>query len=700
MLVTIIIVLVSATVGALLAYWTNHSLWPKWENRKWELQRKQLNEMIAIGVPQEEVLRLATPIMARIVPHDIPEYRTLAEEFCHKKTLWMVVAAAFGIIGIYAAITVGLRPVRPPNLLLGLAVIATMYSGWQAVETSDKHSKYSKRLHELQQAEIRTTELKKSREEHEQWKAIAARPKEKPLLSKAEEHSRWSEVKRLSDEERTHHIWMPGVSGQGKSMFMLRLAINDICQGLDFKPETPSEDLAELRHACRDPKRGVTIIDPAGDLVSKIIHWIPPERAADTIYIDLKNPVPIDFLGWSNPEEKETIVADILALFNTFSERTGSHVGKVMESVLIPLLYTLLDAKDVSFLDIHDFLQHDLRREEILSQPSISPELKLRWRRMKLSPQDTLPIIRTLTPLIWNPSLRTIFGSRNPALKISDVFFKKKILLVNLKGSQKENRTIVSALIIAKLLQAALSQADNEDESTRTFHMLYVDEFPECQVSSDFKTILSQARKYKLCLTLANQWFDQINDDIFQGLLGVGNMFLFRLQSNDANRFAHSGLRSWQKDKVDALKERGVSRAGIPSDMFMSEQDVLKDFDVLELTRLEKFHAIHRKPTEPIRRVLTGTWQELGESPISHADFIKKRTLELYGCKSVQNPDNSGNAKPEPQPTTSPTPHDAGSASGSSEPFRPPEQGPGSANPKKGAEPKRHQNDKPEPEAT
>jgi hypothetical protein len=434
-------------------------------------------------------------------------------------------------------------------------------------------------------------------------------------------------IEELPDSKRPFHVWMPGVPGQGKSTLMLSMARYDMFYGLEHFHGPVEKDLAEFMAR---PKRGVTVIDPAGDLVNKLIHWVPPERVGDTIYFDFDHPVPIDFLSCETERQKETIVANIRALFETFSERTGSQVGTVIESVLTPLVYTLLDAKDVSFLDIHHFLTNEQRRAEILSQPSIRPELKEHWRNARLTAQETAPIVRRMAPLVWNPSLQTIFGHRNARLKISDVLYGKKILLVNLAGGERENVKIVASLIIAKLQQAVFSQPPPESE--RIYHALYADEFQTYQVSSDFTEMLSQARKFRLCLTLANQWFDQITEDIFNGLLGIQNWYMFQLQFKDANLFKQAGLRVREKElyeREDAFTQ--ALRRHLPGESFTSVREVVKPFDVTELTYLKQFTAIHRKATDPVKRVVTPRWDQIGESPLSHADLIKKLTLETYG---------------------------------------------------------------------
>ena len=122
----------------------------------------------------------------------------------------------------------------------------------------------------------------------------------------------------LSMEERSHHVWIPGVSGSGKTTLMQWMAIHDIYDGITLmNPETKQTSvLSEMGETkLTGKKKGVTIIDPAGDLVSRLLPWIPPERVPDTIYLDLNHPVPVDFLSCENPSQKRTVVANILSLF-------------------------------------------------------------------------------------------------------------------------------------------------------------------------------------------------------------------------------------------------------------------------------------------------------------------------------------------------------------------------------------------------
>ena len=205
----------------------------------------------------------------------------------------------------------------------------------------------------------------------------------------------------IPDHLRTRHVYIAGATQHGKSTLIERLALADIEHG-----------------------HGICLLDPKGDLVKSIIHKIPRHRADDTILLEAANPVPIDFMGWETEQEKQTLAADIFQTFLQFSTMT---TGDQWLSVLRAVIYTLLDAKGCSFLDINAILVNDAKREQILSRvtdPDILDYWKLEYPALKKdAPQ---PIITRMKQFIFTPPLKTLLGTSKAKLNIFRVHGNQK----------------------------------------------------------------------------------------------------------------------------------------------------------------------------------------------------------------------------------------------------------------------------------
>jgi hypothetical protein len=284
---------------------------------------------------------------------------------------------------------------------------------------------------------------------------------------------------------RDRHIFIPGMTGHGKSTLIHAMAYQDIKNGA-----------------------GVCVIDPKGDLVKQLRHWIPKERVADTVYLDLDTPIPLDFMSYSSPDAKEALVGDLKYIL-TRGEST-EH-APLMNAILEDLIYTLLGANEnpniplerkATFIDIYDFLENEERRAEILRYVT-NPRLKRRWDKDLPNPKDRRPVISRMTPFVNSKSLSTILGTPNPKLNIADFMNNRKIVLVDL-GGVGESKMLYGSLLISRIQQAAFGR-HNIPKEKRVPFFLYVDEFENFQTSS-FHKIISQARGYKLCLTVGCQW--------------------------------------------------------------------------------------------------------------------------------------------------------------------------------------------------
>ena len=377
----------------------------------------------------------------------------------------------------------------------------------------------------------------------------------------------------IPDHLRSRHVYIAGATQHGKSTLIERLALVD----------------AENGH-------GLCILDPKGDLIKSILHKIPRHRTDDTILLEAANPVPIDFMEWETEQERQTLAADIFQTFLQFSTMTA---GDQWLSVLRAVIYTLLDARGCSFLDINTILVNDRKRDEILSRvknPDILDYWKLEYPGLKKDAAQ--PIITRMKQFTFTPPLKTLLGTSKAKLDIFACMEARKILLVDLTGAGKANGNLIGQLLVSKIQQSAFRREKQPRERRIPFH-LYADEFQNFQTSA-FDIILSEAGGYKLCLTLANQGLYQlepkIKDAIFSNVTGA--WIVFHIDEKDVAEFKLKSLPLDSRQLASLPPHTAFIKVGTDSP------------------------AIIRTPPP------------LSTPNASYADYIRTRTLERYGSRA------------------------------------------------------------------
>ena len=328
---------------------------------------------------------------------------------------------------------------------------------------------------------------------------------------------------RITDEDRRRHLYVIGQTGVGKSNLITHLAEQDIVSG-----------------------RGVAMIDPHGDLVDSVLNLIPPERADDVVVFDpgdIERPIALNMLEYdpARPEEKTFIVNEMQEIFNKLfpPETMGPMFEQYMRNALLLLMEdrtqpgTLMEVPRV-------FTDAAWRREKLLriSNPAVIDfwEKEAAKTTGEHSIANMAPYITSkFNNFIANDYVRPIIAQVKSAFRFRKVMDEGKILLVNLsKGKIGDiNAGLLGMVIVGKLLMAALSRVDVEQEQRKDFN-LYVDEFQNFTTDS-IAVILSEARKYRLNLTIAHQFIGQLTEKIRDAVFGnVGSMAVFRVGVQDA----------------------------------------------------------------------------------------------------------------------------------------------------------------------
>ncbi|MFA5942072.1 MAG: DUF87 domain-containing protein [Candidatus Paceibacterota bacterium] len=333
----------------------------------------------------------------------------------------------------------------------------------------------------------------------------------------------------LDPEDRLRHLYIIGQTGTGKTGLMKSMIMQDIKAG-----------------------EGCCFIDPHGSDILDILAAVPPERYKDVIYFDpadLSRPFGLNFLEYdlSRPEQKTFIVNELLAIFHRLYGDVPESMGPAFEQYFRNA--TLLVMEDPTsgstMMDIARVLASKEFREQKLAK-CMNPIVRQFWTEIATKAggdaalENIVPYITNkFDDFTANDFIRPIVGQQQSSFNFREVMDTKKILLINLsKGRLGErNANLLGLIVVGKLFMAALSRADNPRTPYPPFY-LYIDEFQNVTTDS-IPGILSEARKYKLALTVAHQFLSQIEEKTRDAVFGnVGNMAVFRVGEEDAEFFA------------------------------------------------------------------------------------------------------------------------------------------------------------------
>jgi hypothetical protein len=316
--------------------------------------------------------------------------------------------------------------------------------------------------------------------------------------------------------DRGRHMYVIGQTGVGKSGMLELLTISDI-----YSPY------------------GFAVIDPHGDYALSILKRIPEHRLKDVVYF---NPADVDFPIAFNPME----VNDATLKTHTASELIGvlkrmfESWGPRLEYILRYSLLALLDYPGATMLDITRILTEKKFREEVLSYVQ-DPVVKNFWTvefaswNDKFAAEAVAPVLNKVGAFTANPIVRNIIGQPKSSFNIRKIMDERKILIVNLSRGLigEDNASLLGALLVTKIQMGAMSRADIAQQDRIPFY-LYVDEFQNFATDS-FAVILSEARKYALNLTVANQYIAQMSLGVRDAVFGnVGSIVSFRTSADDA----------------------------------------------------------------------------------------------------------------------------------------------------------------------
>lgn len=328
---------------------------------------------------------------------------------------------------------------------------------------------------------------------------------------------------KLSVNDRRRHMYVIGASGMGKSVFLKNIAYQDMIEG-----------------------KGFCFIDPHGDVTEELLSMVPEDRIDDVIYFDpsdMEFPIGMNMLEAKTPEEKDFIVQEgINMLYSLYDPgHTGIFGPRGEQMFRNAALLLMSDPKGATFLDIPSpFINKDLVVDKL--KYVTDRDLFDYWTKEFPASQKSNDAGEVITwfaskwsPFKQNTMMKRVLGQIKSGFNIREIMDQQKILLVNLsKGKLGElNSKLLGMIFVMKFQTAAMSRVDTPEHDRKDF-CLFVDEFQNFSTES-FESILSEARKFRLNLIVANQFMTQLTDKIREGVLGnVGTIVAGRVGVTDA----------------------------------------------------------------------------------------------------------------------------------------------------------------------
>ncbi len=317
--------------------------------------------------------------------------------------------------------------------------------------------------------------------------------------------------------DRRRHLYVIGKSGVGKSKLLELLIRQDI--GYEY---------------------GLCLMDPHGDVIDAILDFIPEDRIKDVVIIDptdLDHPASFNPLQNIDPSFKHQLAQ---GLIEVMEKQFGANWTPRLEHVFRFTVLALLDYPHATMRGMISMLTDRNYRQKVVEY--IDDDMVKRFWAIefadwseKFDTDAIIPLVNKLGQFLSDPLLRNIFGQRENKINLEELMNQKKIILINLSKGRlgEENASFLGAMFITKIKQAGMARAAIPQKDRHDFY-LYVDEFHNL-VTETFENILSEARKYGLCLTVAHQYMGQLMPRVQMAVLGnVGSIIIFRVGGEDA----------------------------------------------------------------------------------------------------------------------------------------------------------------------
>ncbi len=324
----------------------------------------------------------------------------------------------------------------------------------------------------------------------------------------------------IKAKDRTKHVYVIGKTGMGKSTLLENMAVQDIKNG-----------------------EGLAFIDPHGKTAELLLEYVPEHRIKDVVYFapfDVDYPISFNVLESVDPDKRHLVVSGLMSTFKKIWQDAWSAR---MEYILTNTLLALLEYPDATLLGVNRMLSDKVFRNQVIACVT-DPSVKTFWTQefanyTERMAAEAVPAIQNkIGQFTANALIRNMIGQPQSSFNIREMMDKGKIFIINLSKGRigESNANLLGGMLITKIYLAALSRADTPDRVLKTLpnFYLFVDEF-QSFANESFADILSEARKYKLNLTIAHQYIEQMEEEVRAAVFGnVGTMIVFRVGAYDA----------------------------------------------------------------------------------------------------------------------------------------------------------------------
>jgi len=324
----------------------------------------------------------------------------------------------------------------------------------------------------------------------------------------------------IKAKDRTKHVYVIGKTGMGKSTLLENMAVQDIKNG-----------------------EGMAFIDPHGKTAELLLEYVPEHRQKDVVYFapfDMEYPISFNVLESVDPDKRHLVVSGLMSTFKKIWQDAWSAR---MEYILTNTLLALLEYPDATLLGVNRMLSDKAFRNQVIACVT-DASVKAFWTQefanyTERMAAEAVPAIQNkIGQFTANALIRNMIGQPKSSFDIRKMMDEGKIFIINLSKGRigESNANLLGGMLITKIYLAALSRADIPDRVLKTLpnFYLFVDEF-QSFANESFADILSEARKYKLNLTIAHQYIEQMEEEVRAAVFGnVGTMIVFRVGAFDA----------------------------------------------------------------------------------------------------------------------------------------------------------------------
>jgi len=425
----------------------------------------------------------------------------------------------------------------------------------------------------------------------------------------------------IGPSDRRRHMYIIWKTGMWKSTLLENMIIDDIRKW-----------------------RGVAVIDPHGDLAEAVIWFIPKSRTNQTIIFDpsdVDSPIAFNMLDNVDPEQRNLVASGLVWIFKKIF---GDSWGPRLEHILRNTILALIEYPNTTLVSIPLMLTSEVFRNKVINKVT-DPVVRNFWKQeyAKMAPNQKTeaawPILNKVWQFLSSTILRNILWQSKNTFSIRWAMDNKKIIIVNLSKWKigEDASALLWAMMVTKFQMDAMSRADTLEKDRIDFY-LYVDEFQNFATDS-FATILSEARKYKLNLVMANQYIDQMSEEVRWAVFGnVGSLVSFQVWPNDAKILKEAY--SWdilENDLMNIQKYNIYSKLLVdwmPTNIFSAStfapnkknDKIFKSrYDKILSVSREKYSKSRKQVEQKMNKMLADIEKAEKEWENKKADFKKKK---------------------------------------------------------------------------